>query len=88
MPELCLQDCQDLCDGDLNKAIKFKILINKMRDSKLEWKDDKTQEDMITVLKNLYTTYICEIARISIAVHKAEDGCLGGNEDQLKLFSD
>ncbi|AJQ42799.1 Ste50p [Saccharomyces cerevisiae YJM1549] len=56
LPELCLQDCQDLCDGDLNKAIKFKILINKMRDSKLEWKDDKTQEDMITVLKNLYTT--------------------------------
>ncbi|CAI1870509.1 hypothetical protein SEUBUCD646_0C00410 [Saccharomyces eubayanus] len=56
LPELSLQDCQELCEDDLNKAIKLKILINKLRDVKLEWKDDKTQEDMVTVLKHLYTT--------------------------------
>ncbi|CAI4056457.1 Ste50p SKDI_03G0390 [Saccharomyces kudriavzevii IFO 1802] len=56
LPELSLQDCQELCEDDLNKAIKFKILINKLRDTKLEWKDDKTHNDMVTVLKNLYTT--------------------------------
>ncbi|EJS44535.1 ste50p [Saccharomyces arboricola H-6] len=56
LPELSLQDCQELCEDDLNKAIKFKILINKLRDTKSEWTDDKTQEDMVTVLRNLCTT--------------------------------
>ncbi|CAI4037562.1 hypothetical protein SMKI_03G0350 [Saccharomyces mikatae IFO 1815] len=56
LPELSLEDCQELCEGNLNKAIKFKILINKLRVTKLEWKDEKTQEDMVTVLRNLYTT--------------------------------
>lgn len=57
LSELTLEDCKELCEGDLSLAIRFKVLCNRLQqgvdgDMKLQ----EQQENMIVALKNLHAT--------------------------------
>lgn len=67
LPELTLEDCQNLCQNGTNsqeslkKAVRLKIMINKLRDTGYETVHGKKafpeqQENITVVLNNLYTT--------------------------------
>lgn len=57
LPELSFDDCKELCESDINKAIRLKVSLNKLQhhgdaDSKMQ----EQQENMVVALKNLYST--------------------------------
>ncbi|CCK69162.1 Ste50p KNAG_0C00480 [Huiozyma naganishii CBS 8797] len=68
LPELCLDDCKELCTGDngavpavegtVQKAIRFKLMINKLVNENGTQKDElqEQQENMAISLRNLYST--------------------------------
>lgn len=55
--ELTLDDCRELCEGDLSLAIRFKVLLNRLQqgvDSDVKLQEQ--QENMIVALRNLHAT--------------------------------
>lgn len=57
LPELALEDCKELCGGDLNKSIRLKVLLNKLQDDVNQRSQmQEQQEHMVVALKNLYST--------------------------------
>lgn len=67
LPELTLEDCENLCQDETNpqasltKAVRLKIMINKLKDSNHEMVNCKEtfqqqQENITIVLNNLYST--------------------------------
>lgn len=57
LTELSLDDLKELCEPDLDKAIRFKVLLNKLQyDAGVDSKLQKQQENMIITLKNLHST--------------------------------
>ncbi|EDO19128.1 hypothetical protein Kpol_2000p96 [Vanderwaltozyma polyspora DSM 70294] len=57
LEELTLEDCKELCGNDRGLALRFKVLLNKLFESK-ETSSLKLeqQENMVVTLQNLYTT--------------------------------
>lgn len=57
LPDLSLEDLKELCESDLTKAIRFKVLLNKLQhDAGVDSKLQEQQENMIITLKNLHST--------------------------------
>lgn len=57
LPELTFDDCNELCGQDLKKAVRLKVLLNKLQsDADQESQLKETQEHMVVALKNLYST--------------------------------
>lgn len=57
LSELSFDDCKELCESDLNKAIRLKVSLNKLQhDGDADSKMQEQQENMVVALKNLYST--------------------------------
>ncbi|QLL31200.1 hypothetical protein HG536_0B00610 [Torulaspora globosa] len=57
LPELTFDDCKELCGEDLNKAVRLKVLLNRLQnDADRESKLEEQQQHMVVTLRNLYST--------------------------------
>ncbi|KAL3234261.1 Protein STE50 [Nakaseomyces bracarensis] len=61
LSQLTLEDCKELTNGDLKKAVRLKLSISKLIEDHKE-KDNVQEEDIVVVLKNLYTAVSQKLA--------------------------
>lgn len=61
LSQLTLQDCKELAGGDLKKAIRLRLVLKRLLENG-QSKDEVHEEDIVVVLKNLYTTISQKLA--------------------------
>lgn len=56
LSDLGLDDCKELCDGDLKKAIRLKLSYNRLTTNDSSSELQESQDNLVVTLDNLYST--------------------------------